>query len=277
MPTYDEPVYVLNEAGKPVVSLVGKSQPAISLTDVQGNSRIVLNGLGGALFMRAKMQPGQILGDIVVSLDCDTGNLFLGGSGAHGDLILFPATVITGQNPLAKTGEATIHLSTANKYLLMRGENGEQSIRIDGGGANCYIGGNGMDGDVVIYPSTVSNDAPPGMSSIHLSGDGSLITVRSEGQETIRIDGKKGDIILANADGAEEFEVEDDRAEPGSVLIIADESRLRLADRPYDRRVAGIISGAAGIRPGIVLGRGREGSRVPVALFGRVNCLVDAS
>src|SRR5439155_12962453 len=77
------------------------------------------------------------------------------------------------------------------------------------------------------------------------------------------------------ADGAEEFEV-DDVAEPGSVLVIKDETHLRFADRPYDRRVAGIVSGASGRRPGIVLGPGREGVRVPVALFVRVNCKIDA-
>jgi hypothetical protein len=153
----------------------------------------------------------------------------------------------------------------------------EDTIHMDGGGANFYIGGDNHDGDVVIYPSGVSNGAPTEMSSIHLDGEGSAIIIRSAGQETIRIDGKQGDITLPNADGAEEFEVDDNRAEPGSVLIITDETRLRLADCPYDRRVAGIVSGAAGIRPGIVLGRGRKGVRVPVALFGRVNCRVDAS
>jgi len=115
------------------------------------------------------------------------------------------------------------------------------------------------------------------MSSIHLTGDGSRIAIRSGGVETIRIDGAAGDIKLLNADGAEEFEVAGPSVDPGSVLVIDDQSRLRLADRPYDSRVAGVVSGADGLRPGIVLGRRSEGGGVPVALFGRVNCKVDAS
>ena len=63
-----------------------------------------------------------------------------------------------------------------------------------------------MDGDFVIHPSTVSNDAPTDMSSIHVR-DGLVISIRSGGVETIRLDGAKGDIILHNADGAEEFDV----------------------------------------------------------------------
>jgi hypothetical protein len=271
MPDFEEPVQLLNNEKRAVLRLTGEPQPTMSLTDDESNNRIVLNAANGNLFMRAKKKPGQLIGDLVAMLDGDGGNLFLGGGSTDGDVVLLPG----GANN-QKSEEATIHLSAGASLFVMRGANNQNSIRIDGGQANFWIGGNGMDGDVVIYPSTVSNDAPAEMSSIHLSGNGSVISIRSGGQETIRIDGKAGDIILANADGAEEFEV-DDGAEPGSVLIIEAESRLRLADRPYDRRVAGIVSGAAGIRPGIVLGRGRKGLGVPVALFGRVNCRIDAS
>ena len=279
MPTFlaNDPVQLLNSANLPVIALKGEPFPFINLMDDQSNNRIALNAATGHLLMREKKQAGQLLGDIVVQLDGDGGNLFLGGSSTDGDLVLFPQGVDTGSDPGKRTGNATIHLSAGDKLFLMRGANSQQSIRMDGGQANFWIGGNGVDGDMVIHPSTVSNDAPPEMSSIHLSGDGSVISIRSGGQETIRMDGNKGDIILANADGAEEFEVDDDSAEPGFVLVIEDETRLRVADRPYDRRVAGVISGAAGVRPGIVLGRGREGVQVPVALFGRVNCRVDAS
>jgi hypothetical protein len=242
------------------------------MSDNDNNERILLNGSECELSMRAKKKPGQARGDLVMVLDGDGGNLFLGGGNTEGDVVLFPV----GANN-QKAEEATIHLNAGSKLFVMRGANNQNSIRIDGGEANFWIGGNDMDGDVVIFPSTVSNDAPPDMSSIHLSGNGSVISIRSGGQETIRIDGAKGDINLNNADGAEEFEVDDDGAEPGSVLVIDDETRLRLADRPYDRRVAGIVSGAAGLRPGIVLGRRREGGRIPVALFGKVNCRIDAS
>lgn len=46
---------------------------------------------------------------------------------------------------------------------------------------------------------------------------------------------------------------------------------------PYDKRVAGVISGAGEYKPGLVLGRqpGPE-HRVPLALIGKVYCKVDA-
>jgi hypothetical protein len=46
---------------------------------------------------------------------------------------------------------------------------------------------------------------------------------------------------------------------------------------PYDRKVAGVVSGAGGLRPGIVLGRHeRAASSCPLALMGRVYCHADA-
>jgi len=54
---------------------------------------------------------------------------------------------------------------------------------------------------------------------------------------------------------------------------------LRLSTEAYDRKVAGIISGADGVKPGLLMGQ--KGSiadgEYPVALTGRVYCKVDAS
>ena len=54
--------------------------------------------------------------------------------------------------------------------------------------------------------------------------------------------------------------------------------RLKLASQPYDRKVVGIISGANGLAPGLIMKA--EGSEYadggyPVALTGRVWCLCD--
>lgn len=86
------------------------------------------------------------------------------------------------------------------------------------------------------------------------------------------------DIILANADCAEDFDVMDgSSAEPGTVMVLNDESKLRECSRPYDKRVAGVISGAGGYRPGIVLDKQQSQSdRKPIALVGKVFCKVDA-
>ena len=69
--------------------------------------------------------------------------------------------------------------------------------------------------------------------------------------------------------------------EPGSVVSIdpASPGDLCLSSSAYDRRVAGIISGAGGVKPGMLMGqRGTEADgQHPVALTGRVYCKVDAS
>jgi len=87
-----------------------------------------------------------------------------------------------------------------------------------------------------------------------------------------------GDIRLAGADCAEEFRVGDGGIDPGSVLVIGDEETLRLCEAAYDTKVAGVVSGAGMLRPGILLGRqADESGRMPVALSGTVYCKVDAA
>src|SRR5262249_19037417 len=46
----------------------------------------------------------------------------------------------------------------------------------------------------------------------------------------------------------------------------------------YDKRVAGVISGAGGYKPGLILDnkQSADDHRVPVALMGKVYCKVDA-
>jgi hypothetical protein len=88
------------------------------------------------------------------------------------------------------------------------------------------------------------------------------------------------DIILsaAAADCAEEFDIgAATGVEPGTVMVLDNDGALQPSSEAYDRRVAGVISGAGEYRPGIILDR-RESSptRHPLALLGKVFCKVDA-
>jgi hypothetical protein len=88
----------------------------------------------------------------------------------------------------------------------------------------------------------------------------------------------KGDINLTNADCAEDFDVIDPlTAEPGTVMVLGDEGGLSPSSKAYDKRVAGVVSGAGSYKPGIVLDK-QESDRVrrPIALLGKVFCKVDA-
>jgi hypothetical protein len=88
-----------------------------------------------------------------------------------------------------------------------------------------------------------------------------------------------GDIILTNAaDFAEDFDISvESSAEPGTVMVLDDDSELRESFRPYDKRVAGVISGAGNYKPGVILDKQpSQNNRKPIALLGKVFCKVDA-
>lgn len=84
--------------------------------------------------------------------------------------------------------------------------------------------------------------------------------------------------ITGGADVAEPFEVTSPDLPPGSVVVIdeAHPGKLKQSQRAYDRCVAGIISGANGVQPGLSLHQaGVLGGGSNVALTGRVYVLAD--
>jgi len=87
-----------------------------------------------------------------------------------------------------------------------------------------------------------------------------------------------GDIQLANADCAEHFNIGNEvYVEPGTVMVVGEDGALFPSQQAYDKRVAGVISGAGDYKPGIVLDKQpSESNRQPVALLGKVFCKVDA-
>jgi hypothetical protein len=88
-----------------------------------------------------------------------------------------------------------------------------------------------------------------------------------------------GDIQLTGADCAEHFDIASEGVEPGTVMVLSDqEGLLHPSELAYDKRVAGVISGAGDYKTGITLdSRQSRGNRMPVALVGKAYCKVDAS
>ena len=61
-------------------------------------------------------------------------------------------------------------------------------------------------------------------------------------------------------------------------MVLCDDGTLKACDSGYDRRVAGVISGAGDYRPGIVMDKQHtDRDRRPIALVGKVCCNVDAT
>jgi hypothetical protein len=83
---------------------------------------------------------------------------------------------------------------------------------------------------------------------------------------------------LSNADCAEDFDIAGiELVEPGTVMLIDADGALRASDSAYDKRVAGVMSGAGKYKPGIVLDKQQSSrNRMPIALMGKVYCKVDA-
>ena len=129
---------------------------------------------------------------------------------------------------------------------------------------------------------------------IQVTGDRSLMRLLDNGNVGIGITNPQAKLdvngttrtkvlqITGGSDLAEPFEIiSTSEPEPGMVVSINpnEPGKLSIASEPYDRKVAGIISGAGGVNPGVVITQ--EGSELdgghPVALTGRVYAWVDAS
>jgi hypothetical protein len=87
-----------------------------------------------------------------------------------------------------------------------------------------------------------------------------------------------GDILLPGADCAEQFDVMGSEPPgPGTVVVIDEGGALRECSEAYDKKVAGVVSGAGEYRHALVLDkRPSDEGRIPIALVGKAYCKVDA-
>lgn len=125
------------------------------------------------------------------------------------------------------------------------------------------------------------SDAGPALRGYSKSGKAGLFEGNVDVTGNVNATGNvnvAGDVSLTGADCAEDFDASGgERIEAGTVVVIDDEGSLHPSQYPYDKKVAGVVSGAGSFKPGLVLDRqeSRE-NRVPVALMGKVECKVDA-
>ena len=98
-------------------------------------------------------------------------------------------------------------------------------------------------------------------------GGGDVVTITTNGILSTRVL-----TITGGADVAEPFPMTQPDLPPGSVVVIDDAQpgHLSPSAHAYDRRVAGVVSGAGGIQPGLLLRQdGVADGDQPVALAGR--------
>jgi hypothetical protein len=157
---------------------------------------------------------------------------------------------------------ATLHIQDVEPELIL--------AKADGRQWNMEIGPFGQgDEDLLAIGTRVVGEYQPFFESILTLATDGMVSV-----DTLR--------IADGLDLAEPFAVAGlETAQPGMAVSIAPAhpGQLRISDQPYDRMVAGCVSGANGINPGLVMAQEdvTAADAVPVALTGRVYCNFDAA
>jgi hypothetical protein len=126
--------------------------------------------------------------------------------------------------------------------------------------------------------SAVGNvNAGETMNTKHLVAQGNISAIGNVNAHNMNV---TGDILLANGDCAEEFDVGIGSAQslaPGTVVVLDADGNIMESRLAYDKRVAGVVSGGGTRKPAIILGKGDSTpDRVAVSLMGTAFCKVDA-
>jgi hypothetical protein len=144
--------------------------------------------------------------------------------------------------------------------------------RNHGMGHRAYVGSRPVDGPFLYgYNGGALGTSSPETPALSWDYTGNIWVSNNLSLATLTVRG--------GADLAEPFPMAKDIPE-GALMVIDEENAgsLRMSDTAYDKRVAGIVSGANGVNPGITLHQEGllEGGR-HVALSGRVYAMADAS
>ena len=209
---------------------------------------------------------------------------------AHGDLNFFQSTVsYVGVNPVItytpriviKDG-GNVGIGTATPEPAAKLHVAGSFLRVDGAAnEQAYIGGDGIGNDVNLGSSN------PSVTDVVL-WNRATSTYMNLVSRDLMVAGEL--TITGGSDFSENFDVNEapesseaapTKVEAGMVVSIdpASPGKLQISTQAYDRRVAGVISGAGGVKPGMMMsqpGTLADGQH-PVALSGRVYCWVDAS
>ena len=184
-----------------------------------------------------------------------------------------------GQQDPGAGGQKLMSL-TAGGLAVSGTSNGVQGTSNNGGASGVYgqndgggfgVAGRTTGGGVAVFGDNINASGWAGNFNGRVFVGGDLIVNGTSTTKVLTITG--------GADIAEPFKMSGQNLPKGAVVVIdeANPGQLKLSESAYDTRVAGIISGANGVNPGISLSQQgvMEGDQ-NVALSGRVYVQADA-
>ena len=148
---------------------------------------------------------------------------------------------------------------TEGGQLVLRNKNGFSTVQLDGDASGVACG------YLRLYNSN-------GVAAVTIEGDST-----GEGKVTTQVLQ-----ITGGSDLSENFDIRSyhQPLQPGMIVCIDPKNpgQLVTSSKAYDKTVAGVMSGAGGVKPGMLMGqKGTQADGAhPVALTGRVYCMVDA-
>jgi hypothetical protein len=284
----------------------GTTGGQLELRNTNGSNRAVLEGenVGGTLTL---YQGDGNVGAILYGNDSGSGALSLRNTNGSARLRAFGGPLSGSLNLYNAAG------GLAADIYCYADDEGTISVRNSGGAQTVYLWGRDSDGTgdgqlglkkasgietITMQAGEGAGGAQmlmrnaAGQQTVQLDSDASgvacgyLALYRSNGVANIILDSNDGTVqgqvieITGGSDFSEKFDIRGEHLEPGMIVSIDPKNpgRLALCDSAHDKKVAGIVSGAGGVKPGMLMGqRGSVADgKHPVALSGRVYCWVDA-
>lgn len=244
--------YDSDDAAEVVLS-TKKGPRSVRLVDVDGTELIsIVAAQGNVISIRGQYGNG-------VYLDGTNADVVIGGTEQNGDL-----TIRNGGNTPTIVGEG-----------------GEGRLSLGAEGTGGVLRGASSDGRRVFLLNADGANAT--RAQFTLGGpdrEGRISVKNADDNETIRIRGDSGDIEFFHADFAEYFDIApalSDTVLPGTVMVMDQEGTLEPCSEAYATGVVGVVAGAGGLRPALMLDKKDRPHRQPIAMVGKAYCFVDAT
>ncbi|MEM6697308.1 MAG: hypothetical protein AAF599_02850 [Bacteroidota bacterium] len=174
---------------------------------------------------------------------------------------------------------------TDGSGLIEFKEGATQKARLSYTGIDLILENNETDGDVDIeaVDNITFRTSSTDVTRMFIGEDGDIGIGTVSPSSKLHVNGK---LTVTGSDFAERFNVNGfdnlGKEEMKGMLLVIDENSagdLKLCETAYDRKVAGIVSGAGGVNTGLLMGEPNTlaDGNIPVAISGRVYCRVDAN